>query len=148
MAKMPVNKERQVRPKMITLSAGADSSNSSTASSSRMTPTSSPSSNRGNAQSSYLPSPKPSVKPDSLHQLSLPWLKEQSKPPLNTWHGHSIMASGQIPASMTMEKCRFFFRRNTAATVTSTKTSNNRKRSFSLSFANSLRLAPPSKTLQ
>ena len=141
LAKMPVNKARQVRPKMITLAAGADGSNSSTASSSRMTCTSSPSPNHGNTQSSYQSLPKPSVKPGSLYQLSLHWLKEQSKPPLTTCLRPYGMASGQIPASMTMENCRSFFRRNTAATATSTRTSNNRKRSCSSSFANSLRPA-------
>ena len=148
LAKMPVNKARQVRPKMSTLAAGADGSNSSTASSSRMTPTLSPSPNHGNAQSSYQPSPKPSVKPASLHQLSLPWLKEQSKPPLTTWLRPYGMVSSLISALMTMKNCRSLFHSNTAATATWTKTSNNRKRFLSLSFSNSLRLAPPSKTLQ
>ena len=148
LAKIPVNKARQVRPKMSTLAAGANGSNSVTASSSRMNHTLSPSPNHGNAQSSYQPSPKLSVNPASLHQLSLPWMKEQSKQPLTTWLRPFGMFSGQIPAPMTMENYRSFFRRNTAATATSTKTSNNRKRSCSSSFANSLRPATPSKTLQ
>ena len=84
LVKMPVNKARQVRPKMSTLAAGADGYNSSTALSSRMTPTSSPSPNHGNAKPSYQPYPKPSVKPVSLHQLSLPWLKEDFALP---WFG-------------------------------------------------------------
>ena len=102
----------------------------------------------GNAQSPYQSSPKPSVKLASLHQLSLPWLKEQSNPPLTTWLRPSGMVSVHIPSLMTMENFRSFFHSNTAATETSTKTSNNRKSSRSSSFANSLRLAPPSKTLQ
>ena len=145
---MPVNKAQQVRPKMSTLAAGTDGSNSLTASSSRMTPNSLTYPNYGNAQSSYQPSPKPSVKPASLHQISLPWLKEQSEPPLNTWLRPSGMVSGQILASMTMENGQSLFCSNTAATATSKKKSNNRKRSRSSSFANSLRLAPPSRTLQ
>ena len=43
LAKMPINKAQQVRPKMSTLTAGTDDSNSLTASSSRMAPTLSPS---------------------------------------------------------------------------------------------------------
>ena len=121
LAKMPVNKARQVRPKMSILAAGANAFNYLTASSSRITPTLSPSPNHGNVQSSYQPSPKPSVKPASLHQLSLPWIKEHSEPPLTTWLRPSGMISGKIPASMAMEHCRSFFHRNTAATATSTK---------------------------
>ena len=133
---------------MSTLAAGANGSNSSTASSSRTTCTSSPSLNHDNTPSYYQPSPKTSVKPASLHQLSIPWLKEQSEPPLNTWLRPSGMVSGQILASMTMENCQSLFCSNTAATATSKKKSNNRKRSCSSSFANSLRPATPSKTLQ
>ena len=143
LAKISVNKARQVQPKMSTLAAGVDVSNSLTASSSRMTRTSSQSTNHGNAQSYYQPSPNPSINPASLHQLSLPWLKEKSEPPLTRCLRPSNMVRGQIPALMTMENCRSLFRSNTAVTVTSTKTSNNRKRSRSFSFTNSLRLAPP-----
>ena len=85
LAKMLVNKARRVRPKMRTLAAGADGYNYLTASSSRMTHTFSPYPNHDNVQSFYQPSPKPSVKPASLHQLSLPCLKEQSDPPLTTY---------------------------------------------------------------
>ena len=105
LSKMPVNKARKVQPKMSTLADVSNGYNSLTSSSSRMTPTSSSYPNHGNAQSSYQPSLKPSVKPASLHQISLPWLKEQSKPPFTTWLRTSGIVSGQIPALMTMENC-------------------------------------------
>ena len=75
-----------------------------------------------------------SLNPTSLHQLSLPWLKENPEPPLTTWLRPSGMVSDQIPASMTMENRRYFFCSNTAAIATSTKTPSNRKRSCSSSF--------------
>ena len=129
LANMPVKKAQQVRPNISTLASVADCSNSSTALISRMTPTSLPSLNHGNAQSSYQTSPNPSVKPADLHQLSLPWMREQSEPRFDMWLRPYGMVSCQIPASMMMENCRSFFRSNTAATATSKEMSNNRKRS-------------------
>ena len=75
LVKMPINKARRVQPKMSLITSGAGGANSSTVSNSKMILTSSRSPNHGNIKSYSPHSPKLSTKPDSLMQLSLPWLK-------------------------------------------------------------------------
>ena len=60
---------------MSLITAGAGGANSSTVSNSKTILTSSRSPNHGNIKSYSPHSPKLSTKPDSLMQLSLPWLK-------------------------------------------------------------------------
>ena len=115
LAKLPVNKQRQVQHKMSVHARGEDGrvfsqqwKSDKTHSSTTLSP--------GPAPFSSVPSPKPCGKPVSLNDMSTPWLKAQSEPPLITWHRPSGLITGQIHEQMTEDDCLTFFSNNTAAT--------------------------------
>ena len=136
--KMPVKTQRQVKHKISAMAISSGGPNSCTRSASNTTTSSPNSQNPGQEHFSSQPSPKQCVRHGSPATLSIPWLKAQSVPPWTTWHRPSGLTTGQTHAQMTMGDSTSFFSSSIKATRIKMETSNNKRHSLSVSFANSI----------